>query len=456
MENQGAINIIASQDATSDDATSDRIERLSFGALYVFALLLYFRPQEMFPSVFGTFPLVKLVAILALATFVVGRLSRGRRITIWPLELKMLAVLVGLSLVLTPLATSPDDSLTVLSDPFVKVVAIFILMINLIDTRKRLTSILRVIVIVGSFMALAAVRSYIAGDFTPKSTRIAGMVNGLFGNPNDLATSLDLIIPFALALALVNRRGKRLLYVLCAAALTAGVVVTFSRGGFLGLIAMAGFFAWKLGRFRRGVTALILVSTIAIFAMAVPASYGGRLGSIFNAGEDSTGSAQARLDLLARAADLAISHPIIGVGLGNFHIFSIGEQRAHNSYLEISVELGVLGLIAYLLILFGPFRYLRALEKGFLPSSRRRAPGPTPEGRTLYYLSITVQGALIGYAVCSFFGSIQYFWDLYLIVAYAISLKRIRELEQATQSRPVAAPSQGVLWSGQPALQRAN
>jgi putative inorganic carbon (HCO3(-)) transporter len=455
MENQIALNF-----SVARDASRDAIERLSFIALYVFALLLYLRPQEMFPSIFGTFPLVKLVAIFALATFIVGRLRLGQRISIWPVELKMLALLIGLSVAIIPLATSPDDSFKVLSDPFVKVVAIFVLMINLIDTRERLTSILRVIVVVGSFMALAAVRSYLAGEFTLKSTRITGVVSGLFGNPNDLATSLDLIIPFALALALMNRRGKRLLYVLCGVALTAGVVVTFSRGGFLGLLAMAAFFAWKLGRFRKGFTTLVLVSTVAIFMIAVPASYSGRLGSIFNSDEDATGSSQARLDLLVRSSEVAISHPIVGVGLGNFHIFSIGEQKAHNSYLEIAAELGVLGLIAYLVILVAPFRYLRKIEKdsleggwpGGVSPSHSRTSG-AGEGRSSardrYYLSITIQGALIGYAVCSFFGSIQYFWDLYLIVAYAISLKRISKSDGAElrEAVPGIRTEAGVLWS---------
>src|SRR5215471_16868138 len=437
MQNQAVM-----RSSVATITSRDQIERLAFAALYVFALLLYLRPQELFPSVFGQFPLVKLVAVFALATFILGRLRLGERISIWPVELKMLAVLIALSVALLPLATAPGDSYEMLSDPFLKVITIFVLMINLIATRRRLTSILNVIVVVGSLMALAAVRSYIAGDFTPKSTRIAGMVNGLFGNPNDLATSLDLLIPFALALALINRGGKRLFYLLCGAALTAGVVVTFSRGGFLGLLAMAAFCAWKLGRFRKGATALVLAATIAIFIVAVPASYSGRLGSIFNVDSDATGSAQARLDLLVRASEVAASHPIIGVGLGNFHIYSIGEQKAHNSYLEIAAELGIAGLIAYLIILFSPFRYLRRIERGSAGDRSRsetagtavahqtRVPGKShQQAGDLFYLSVMIQAALIGFAVCSFFGSIEYFWDLYLIVAYAISLKRITERE---------------------------
>jgi O-antigen ligase len=468
MQNEATISL-----GIERNGGRDQIEKLSFTALYLFALLLYLRPQEMFPLVFGTFPLVKLVAISALAAFIAGRLTLGKKISIWPVELKMLMLLIGLSVAFLPLATSADDSFKVLSDPFVKVVAIFVLMINLMTTQKRLTSILKVVVVVGSFMALAAVRSYLIGEFTLKNIRIAGMVNGLFGNPNDLATSLDLLIPFALALALINRGRKRLFFLLCGVALTAGVVVTFSRGGFLGLLAMAVFFLWKLGRLRRGVATAVVVSTIAVFVAVVPASYGGRLGSILNVEEDATGSAQARLDLLVRATEVAASHPVVGVGLGNFHIFSIAEQRAHNSYLEIAAELGVVGLIAYLVILIAPFRYLRKIEQDFKPPNERfsgqrssgwraaqenRSGGANErpaQARDLFYLSVTIQGALIGYAICSFFGSIQYFWDLYLIVAYAISLKRISETEAALghhDPAPARTKQAGVLWSGRPAI----
>ncbi|MGH9829593.1 MAG: hypothetical protein ACREDR_40765, partial [Blastocatellia bacterium] len=150
MQNQATLSLGAAQ-----DTNPDQIERLSYTALYVFALLLYLRPQEMFPSVFGDFPLVKLVAILALAAFIIGRLRMGQNISIWPIELKMLLLLIGLSIAFLPTATSPADSYKVLSDPFVKVITIFVLMINLIVTRKRLTSILNVVVVVGSFMALA-------------------------------------------------------------------------------------------------------------------------------------------------------------------------------------------------------------------------------------------------------------------------------------------------------------
>ncbi|HEY6331892.1 MAG TPA: O-antigen ligase family protein [Blastocatellia bacterium] len=460
-------------------------QRISYFALYVFTLLLYLRPQELFATFFGDFPLVKIVAILALATYVFGRIVSGERVTIWPIELKMLSLICALGLLFAFVARSPADSFDVLTDTLLKVVAVFVLMINLIDSRERLLQVIRLVVIVCAFMAVGACLTYAEGKFTPKTfpPRIQGIVNGIFGNPNDLATSLDLALPLAIALALWNRGLKRLFYFGCALALGLAVVMTFSRGGFLGLLAIALFFLFKLARHRAGAIALIAGSMILLFAVA-PGGYGSRLSSILHANQDETGSSQARIDLLSRATELVVTHPIVGLGLGNFHIYSIAEQRAHNAYLEIGAELGIIGLIAYLIILFNPFRYLRKIELATRPgevatrnSWDSRAGPPPPDERSadqvsIYYLSLGIQGGLIAYAVCSFFGSVQYIWDLYYIVAYAVALRAIVPLAApaqaaagnglrlvsswgATKVQPVPAVQKGALWNRPAGLVRS-
>ena len=104
--------------------------------------------------------------------------------------------------------------------------------------------------------------------------------------------------------------------------------------------------------------------------------------------------------------------------MGNYSIYSIHEQRAHNSFLEISAELGVAGLMAYLVMLFAPLRSLRRIEQESLAGLR--------QGRQeIYYLVAAVQASLVAYIVCSCFGSIQYHWFLYYPLAYAVALKRI-------------------------------
>src|SRR5262249_35144078 len=157
----------------------------------------------------------------------------------------MLAVITTLSLLLMPVAASPKNSLDTLLDSYLKTVIIFILMVNLIDSRQRLFSLWKMVVICGAALGLGAIKSYGNGEFALKGARIEGLIGGMFGNPNDLATSLDLLLPFAVLLMLTGKGVARLFYLGCAAVLGIGVLVTFSRGGFLGLIALGGVLMWK-------------------------------------------------------------------------------------------------------------------------------------------------------------------------------------------------------------------
>src|SRR5262249_54866771 len=153
--------------------------KLAFAGLFLFTLLLYLRPQEMFPGTLGSIPLVKIVACATLFAYFIGKLSAGERLTVWPLELWMVLAIVLLGAAFTPLAASPQDSLTVLLDTFIKVVIIFVLMINLLSTYNRLYTIINLAVFSGSILALFAIFSYITGNFTFQGKQSTGRVAGL-------------------------------------------------------------------------------------------------------------------------------------------------------------------------------------------------------------------------------------------------------------------------------------
>ena len=441
-------------------------QRLAFAGVFLFTLLLYIRPNEMFPDVFGEFPLVKIVAVVAVLAYLAAKLGSGEPLSIFPLELKMITVIALLGVLFAPLAANPQDSLDVLLDLFIKVVIIFVLMINVIATRSRLHLMISLVVVCGTILAAFALKSYLAGDFITVEKkdvgivglRILGVVGGIFGNPNDLATSFNLLLPLAFALALLSRGLKRAIYFACAGLLLAGVVVTFSRGGFLGLVAMGGVLLWKISHQNRALMAVAFAVLLGVFVLALPSGYTGRISSIFHLGEDQTGSTDARRDLLERAASVAAHHPIVGVGMGNFHTYSIHELVAHNSYLEIAAELGLMGLMAYLVLLFAPLRSLRKLERETKAQKARsrRAPPSRGHDRETYTLSVALQASLVAFIVCSFFGSIQYHWFLYYPVAYAVALRRIYGAEQEARAMVTnhaevslaSAPlsDRGVLW----------
>lgn len=412
---------------------------VAFAALWLFTLLLYLRPNEILPGVFGEFPMVKIVAVFALLAYFLGRSARGEALTIWTIELRMVLLMCSLGVLFMPLAASPEDSWKTLSDVYLKVVCIFFLLVNLLDTRARLRSIIKLTVMGGAVIALYAVYSFRSGRFTSDEHRIQGLVSGIFGNPNDLAIALNMLTPLAAALAMNSRGWKRLFYVACTVALGMGIVATFSRAGFLGLLATGAVLLWKIGRGKRAAAAIGVLLVSGAFLILVPSAYSDRILTIWSSDQDKTGSAQERQELLARGVSVALHHPITGVGIGNFHIYSIREKIAHNAYLEIAAELGVVGLLAYLVLILAPLRSMRQVEcetaailraNDALDTTTDAAVAARARWRESYYLSIGLQAAFAAYIVCTLFASVQYQWYLYYIAAYAVAVRRIHAVEQ--------------------------
>lgn len=441
----------AADAAAADDKPAVRAvsHPLAFAGLFLFTLLLYVRPNELFPEVFGTFAFTKIVAILTLVVYIGGKLSAGERLTIWPIEMSMLGLIVLIGIVLTPVSVSPDASIEMLSDTFFKVVVIFVLMINLVDSRERLRLILKLVVICGAGIAAGTIVKFAQGKFTSTiqgiGVRVEGTVGGIFGNPNDLAMSLDLLLPLAIVLALTSKPAGRVFYLGCSLLLVMGVVVSFSRGGFLGLAAAGGVLLWKLGRHNKFTTAIAVVAACGVLALSMPVGYTDRLFTILHSDKDTTGSAQERQGELMRVLYVASRHTIIGIGLANYPVYSNHAIRAHNSFLELSAELGVAGLIAYLILIFAPLKRLKQIERETSRATNFRR-------RELHFLSAGVQASIIGFLVCAVFSSAQYQWFLYYPVAYAVSLKRLHSFEGADDDNeayhqteePVTTP--GLLW----------
>jgi len=418
--------------------------RFAFCLLYLFTLLLYARPNDLIPAM-GTFPLAKIVAVIAPLAYVYARYKLGKPIINWTIEVKMVILMLFLAVLLTPIAASPGDSADALGEVFIKTVIIFILIIGLVNTRERLRAMIKLTTFCGTWLAVFAIKNYETGNFTLKGDRIEGLVGGMFGNPNDLAAALNMLIPLAVALALMNAGGARLLYAGCALLLFCGVLVTFSRAGFITLAAVSGVMLWKFGRGSRSSVALATFIAAVILFSVFSGAYRSRLGTIVDPNSDESGSAQQRIDLLKRGLSLSVRHPIIGLGMGNFHIYSIRERVAHNGYLETAAELGGIGLLAYLVVILAPLRGLTIIEMRTIKS---RARGDLDAK----HLSIGLQAVLIAYMINSFFLSIQYLWYLYYAAGFAVALRLIYAAEKAAQANKgkEAAPSRqlrvGNLW----------
>jgi len=444
--------------ASDESENKHSSHSLAFAGLFLFTLLLYARPQELFPQLFGNLPLVKVIAIGTLLAYTGGKLRAGESFTIWPLEMKMLALILLLGVAFLPVAVWPGHSIALLTDSFFKVITIFVLMVNLIDTRQRLHSIMRLVVICGVLIALFTIKSYFTGELgishLAKGAQI-GVVGTVFDNTNELALMLDILLPIAIVFAVTSKGMARIGYAVCAGIIGMAAVMTFSRGGFLGLVSMGVVLMWKLGRGKRATMVLAGVLLAGVFVTAMPSGYSDRLFTILHPSDDSTNSAQERQAILGRAVEVALHHPIIGIGLANFAEYSPNGKVAHNSYVEIAAELGWIGLLAYMIFLVAPFRLLKQIERGSF-SSGLFSDSDADGRREMYSLSVGLQAMIVAFMVCSFFASVQYSWHPYYIVGFSISLRRIYAarfaIGQASANAEAVSPAAGgALWkmSGQ-------
>src|SRR5262249_61346365 len=102
-----------------------------------------------------------------------------------------------------------------------------------------------------------------------------------------------------------QRGWKRWLFFACAGVTAVAILFTYSRSGFLALIASCGLLIWKATRGRRLKTLLPVAALAAVLLAALPGKYMTRLSTIFNPETDSTNSAQQRHAPRFGAAQLA-------------------------------------------------------------------------------------------------------------------------------------------------------
>ena len=410
----------------------------TFACLFLFTIILYFRPYEMISALSSLTQMAFYVGILTLLVFAVSQLSLEGNLTARPREVNMV-LLMGLAALLSiPMAIDPGEAWKTFSDLLIKTILIFIVIVNVVRTETRMRILFWLVFVVSIYLSINVIHDYQAGIFKlgmaeTNTLRVKGAINGMFDNSNDLALHLVTIIPIAFVLG-IEKKGmiRKLIYFPIALLMLSAVIITFSRGGFLGLIAMTLVLARKLGRRNRTAALATLVLGFIFFIAVAPATYSGRLATIFDSSSDITGSSSQRTEIMKRSVWVALRYPIFGVGIGNFHFKSFHELGTHNAYTQVASETGIAAMICYIILCVHPIRKLRMIEREMFERN---------ENSHLYYLAIGLQASLVGYMVSSFFAAVAYQWYVYYLVGYAICIRRIYYLQQSNKLTPAPAAS---------------
>ncbi|HVG34519.1 MAG TPA: O-antigen ligase family protein [Pyrinomonadaceae bacterium] len=414
-----------SSPAHSSNAKPESIFRLkrghalSYAGLFLYTIAVYFRPYELHPSLAWSINISFWFAIFTLLAFVPSQIAMEGRPTVRTREVDCVLLLCLLILISIPLGISPGESFYTFIDGFAKVAIMFIVMVNVTRTRLRLNGLIFLGLAVACMMSISHFEDYWTGNFSVEGYRVGKINHGMFTDPDDSALHLVTMIPLAVGLMLGSRNiFKKILLGVCALLMIGGMVFTFSRGGFLGFIAIVAVLGWKFGRRNRLAVMLLLFVFAIAFAALVPGHYPTRILSIFDHSLDPVGSAGARTALLLRSIYVTLTHPLLGVGLGNFPIVSISGKVTHNAYTQIGAEVGIPALIVYVLMMLYALKRLAGIERE--TQTERR-------DNRFHSLSIALQASLIGYMVSSFFISVGFGWYVYYLVGYAVCLRRLYE-----------------------------
>jgi hypothetical protein len=412
---------------------------LSFAVLFLFTIILYIRPYEFFPGLSSFKSMAFYTGIILLGIYAVTQLVLEGNLTARPREVN-LVLLLGLAALLSmPLAVNPGEAWEIFSEFLIKAILIFIVIVNVVRTKSRLSALIVLALVVSVYLAFYAVQDYQSGVFKvgnaiDNNLRITGRIRGLFENANELALHLATMAPIAVCLAFAKRGVvRKFVYLGSALIMVGAIVVTFSRGGFLALAAVAFFLVRKLGRDRRMSTTAGFVLAVVLFFAIAPGDYAGRLSTIFNTTSDITGSASQRNQVLQRSIFVTLRYPLFGVGVGNFHHKSFNELGTHNAYTQVSSEMGIAALVVYVMFLVYPFKRLTEVQKLSYGKKDDR------DERFYYYMAVGLQASLLAYMVASFFAHVAYQWYIYYLVGYAIALRRIYISRAETASSGAAA-----------------
>jgi len=247
----------------------------------------------------------------------------------------------------------------------------------------------------------------------------------LFPDPHMFSFYLGLLIPIVLAkVSFPPDKGgwgvkniiqnNKILYFILITMLLAELL-TFSRGGYLGLIAGVGaviLLSWRYISFNKKIILGFAAGIFVLFIMFSNQAIVNRFLSSFNPGE---GSNAERIKNWSQGREVFSDNVLTGVGIGNYslYLYPTADYRtpiyAHNLYLDIGAEMGIFALIAWLALIFITIYQLFKLSRSASDNLARS-------------LSIGLIGSFVWFSIHGFFDTPIYSPTILAVFIIILSL----------------------------------
>jgi putative inorganic carbon (hco3(-)) transporter len=389
---------------------------LAFFGLCCFIPIVYANPGNWFDG-WDAVPFAKIAAGASLAALGGSWLLYNRRLTIGGVQGWALLLLFGLVGMSASWSVWPKFTVDTFLDGL-KYLAIFVLIVNTVDSESRLATVVRVIALASAIPAFGAIWSHAHGEHLVEGDR-AGWI-GIFGNPNDLA--YHLVVGVALILAAAQSAKtlpRKLAWYSLLAPVAYGILLTQSRGGMFATCVVVAL--WLLRSVKRAPLIVGVAVTVGVILFMSPNNpWRTRTQEATAYGVDE--SAKGRIDAWRTGMNIAKERPMTGVGAGAFMIawpeYAPGDagmvRSEHNTFVQLIAELGIPALLLFLVALAGGALGVSRAGKSKTPLA------PYARG---------VQCGLAGFAVCSIWGGIAWTWPVYLLLGLAFVTRRLADAQ---------------------------
>jgi len=375
-----------------------------FALVILFLVLEYGRPQDKFEVIGALRPTLILASLMVVAWFRSGKfhMAAGPQMFHMILMLFLLAFHI-------PFSSNNFRAYTV-TEGFLLLLPLSISIVLFVDRFEML----RIFMKWWNFLAIYVAVNGILG------LGIAG--SAFLNDENDFSLLMNMMLPFALCLFIYERqRMSKLIYLITSFLCVVSIVISNSRGGFVGLIAVLTVM-WLAS--PRKILSLVLVGILALgIYVAADQKYWDRISTIEKTDE---GTAKERLDSWQAGWEMFKDNPL-GVGPGNFAVRfpeyqsdtmprNMYGRQAHSLWFTLLPELGIPGVLLYLSLLRLNLRdlwYLRRLSK---------------ENDTFRFassMSLAFMASLAGYFASGTFLSVLYYPHYWYLTAMIVATRKI-------------------------------
>jgi O-antigen ligase len=324
------------------------------------------------------------VVILFLIAFAASRLAQSHAALDVPYPL-ILALLLLAGLNGWVRAVDPDMGRVVFVNVILQPIIIYLIFYNIQPNTRDMRSHLMIIALACAVIGWISLAMWAAGGDERTVFR--------WGSQNPAAVFFGMILPFTiLSLVEAEHLSHRLMWVWILLGITAGILVAQTRAVLLSTLVATIYLAMKDRRVYK-----VMLPVLLLASVAVPGLIAYRLALMFGLGSTPDWSSVGRIQIWSNSVTYIPHYYLTGMGIDSFKAlyktdfpFSfIKAVHPHNIILKWIFDYGILGLSAYIAIIYLPLkRSFRAIGKG-------SAIAETQEGRLLLALNAGIISAIL-------------------------------------------------------------